>query len=600
MGNGAVHTTIFSRTAFVLTAISVAALTMCLGGSPALAGSTKTELFGPTGSVVTGETAPLAALVKGDAPTGTVTFKEGGKTLGKAKLGTSFGTQTTIAAGGWHTCAVRDDGAVVCWGKNASGELGRGASFSSAARVEVVGLSSGVVSVVTGNEFACALTDAGGVQCWGNNDDGQLGNGTKDNRDTPVKVKGLQSGVAAIGTATSGGDHACAVTTSGAAKCWGDNGSGALGNGDFYTDESTPVQVKGLTSGVVAIATGMSHTCALTAAGAMKCWGANSFGQLGNGPWDGSTAYLTPTQVKGLTSGVVAIATGSMHTCALTKVGAVQCWGENDDGELGTGDTNERSVPTQVRGLTSGVVAIAAGRDHTCALTRAGALKCWGDNTSGQLGNDTTYDSSTPVQVDGLTSGVVSIGAGGAHTCAVLEDGDVKCWGYNNEFQLGYDNTSTGSETPVTVADLSALTPARDTARAVLSGERFAAGKHTIKASYGGGSGNGASTSSTLTLKVGQGKTKIKQIKVSPKTPKAGKTARVKVAMKAVSPASGKPTGKILVKDGKKTVGKYKVKNGKAGFKLGKLSKGKHALKLTFKGDRNWGNSAAKKTVKVK
>jgi alpha-tubulin suppressor-like RCC1 family protein len=202
-------------------------------------------------------------------------------------------------------------------------------------------------------------------------------------------------------------------------KCWGGNFSGQLGDGTT-TASSTPVDVIGLGSRVVAVATGDRHTCALTSTGALLCWGSNSVGQLGDGT---TTDHLAPVAVSGLTGGVVAVAAGGSHTCALTMSGGVKCWGLSLVGQLGDGTTAERHTPVDVVGLASGVRAIAAGEGHTCAVTLAGGAKCWGDNTSGQLGDGTRSNRSTPVDVSGLTSGVSAVtagvggnGVGGLHT----------------------------------------------------------------------------------------------------------------------------------------------------------------------------------------
>jgi alpha-tubulin suppressor-like RCC1 family protein len=183
---------------------------------------------------------------------------------------------------------------------------------------------------------------------------------------------------------------------------------------------------------VLQSASGVRHTCALSSPGSVKCWGENS-GKLGNGS---STNSLTPVQVTGLTSGVTQVAMGTHHTCAIISTGGVQCWGSNSMGQLGDGTTSTRTSPVQVSGLTSGVTQISAGEYHTCALLSNASMKCWGYNADGAVGDGTTTNRSTPQQVSGLTSGVTHIGAGSYHTCATVS-GAAKCWGSNFMGQVG-------------------------------------------------------------------------------------------------------------------------------------------------------------------
>ncbi len=226
---------------------------------------------------------------------------------------------------------------------------------------------------------------------------------------------------------TAGRNHTCALLATGAVKCWGHNASGQLGDGTT-TDRLTPTAATGLASGVTAITTGRNHTCALLATGAVACWGYNPDGRLGDGS---TTDRHTPTAVTGLPSDVTAITGGTRHTCALLGTGAVACWGDNNVGQLGDGSTTDRHTPTAVTGLPSDVTAITAGTEHTCALLGTGAVTCWGNNASGQLGDNTTTDRHTPTAVTGLASGVTAISAGHHHTCALLATGALTCWGWN-------------------------------------------------------------------------------------------------------------------------------------------------------------------------
>ena len=351
-----------------------------------------------------------------------------------------------VAAGANYTCALTTAGAAYCWGGNGYGQLGDGSTDNRTTPAPVSGLGFGVAAIAARGLHTCALTTAGTALCWGHNGDGQLGDGSTDDRPTPVAVKdvggaGTLSGVAAI---AAGNLHTCALTTAGTALCWGHNGDGRLGDGSGGgggSSQTTPVSVSGLGTSVNAITAGGYHTCALTTAGTALCWGANLFGQLGNG---NTAIQLAPVSVKdvggaGTLSGVAAIAASTSHTCALTTTGAVQCWGSNTKGKLGDGSTAQRTAPVDVKdvggaGTLSGVAAIATGDGHTCARTTAGAALCWGYNSNGQLGDGSTTDRSTPVAANGLGSGVAAIAAG-AHTCALTTAGAVQCWGWNYDGQ---------------------------------------------------------------------------------------------------------------------------------------------------------------------
>ncbi len=239
-----------------------------------------------------------------------------------------------------------------------------------------------------------------------------------------------------IGEIAAGALHSCAHVEAGGVTCWGNNQFGQLGD-NTVTQRPTPVDVSGLGGGLAAITSGLFHDCALTTAGGVKCWGNNFSGQLG----DNSTRdRLVPVEVSGLARGMAAISAGGDHTCALTIGGGVKCWGNNSYGQLGDGTTTQRLIPVDVAGLGSGVASISAGAEHTCARTTAGGVKCWGYNPFGQLGDNSTTHRITPVDVLGLGSGVAAIAAGaGDHACALTTAGAVKCWGSNTNGELGDD-----------------------------------------------------------------------------------------------------------------------------------------------------------------
>lgn len=350
-----------------------------------------------------------------------------------------------VSPGRTFTCALTKQGGVKCWGKNNSGQLGDGTTETRLSAVDVVGFPSGVQAVEVGQVHTCVLTTQGGVKCWGYNGYGELGDGTTESKATPVDVIGLSSGVKSL---VVGDDHSCALTTQGGVKCWGFGFNGQLGYGGTAETNSTPVDVIGLQSGVQTIAAGVSHTCAITEQGGVKCWGFNFFGQLGSGKT--SFQELRPVDVVGLGSSAKAIAIGASHSCSLMSLNGMKCWGANSQGQLGNGTYNDLLVPTDVVGLQSNLHAITAGQYHTCALVTQGLTKCWGFNGFGQLGLGTTISQSLPVDVSGLSSGVKYIAAGTSHTCAVTDQDEVKCWGLNQYGQLG-DGTKTDRTMPVTV-----------------------------------------------------------------------------------------------------------------------------------------------------
>jgi len=307
--------------------------------------------------------------------------------------------------------------------------------------------AAGVIGISAGGFHGCALSSGGAVRCWGRNDNGQLGNGTTINSATPVDVSGL-SGVAAI---SGGGQHTCALTGGGAVRCWGDNAFGQLGN-NSTTDSATPVDVTGLGSGVVAITAGGFHTCAITNLSVLRCWGKNDRGQLGDGT---AINRLVPTDVVGLGSASAGALGGGdtmgAHTCARTSIDAARCWGRNDFGQLGNASLFDSVSPVDASGLGSGVSGITAGRYHSCALLGSGGVKCWGWNIGGQLGNGTTTTSTVPIDVIALGGPVTSVRAGGGHTCALTSPGGVKCWGFNTSGELGDGTSGNSRSTPVDV-----------------------------------------------------------------------------------------------------------------------------------------------------
>jgi alpha-tubulin suppressor-like RCC1 family protein len=381
--------------------------------------------------------------------------------VGLASLAPTCSTQATaVSVGLDESCAVISGGTVKCWGGNFDGDLGDGSTTSTPLPTTVVNLPGSVTSIFSGFYFGCALLSGGGVACWGNDDSGQLGNGTFGQpQTTPVSVLGLSNATSI--PSSSRGAHVCVLTSVGKVECWGENSFGELGDGST-TNRSTPVTVvEGQGEYPFAIATGGDHSCLLATyldapisnaclpgqcpQGFARCWGRNTFGQLGDGTTDDKH---TPVPVVGGAL-YTAISGGANHTCALLADGRVQCWGFNFYGQLGDGTNMDRVTPVTVQGLGGAVISLAAGSEHTCAIVSGGQVQCWGENDAGQLGDGTNTTRLTPVTVPGLT-GVTAIGAGYQTTCALLSSGQVQCWGNGDQGQLG-DGVDGSSSTPVPV-----------------------------------------------------------------------------------------------------------------------------------------------------
>lgn len=387
-----------------------------------------------------------------------------------------------ISGGGSHTCARTTGGTVWCWGSNSVGQIGDGTSGGRRSPVPVVGLDRPRF-IASGAAHTCAIDRSGQVQCWGSNVLGALGDGTTTDRSVPTEVEGLGGTAVAV---TAGTFNTCAVLTDGAVKCWGRNSYGEVGAPsrdecvilpDYPEPCSlTPVEISELRGMVTDIDASSSHTCAVTTAGGVKCWGYNGSLALGvptselcsphgydtpcsTVPVDACQTYDEGAQecVEPL-SGVSAVSAGSSHTCAAATGGTVKCWGAFWGGRLGDGGACYEFCPPvdvcadydteelKCHELLTDIADVQAGDGHSCALGLAGAVWCWGDNYPGGLLGDNDacgYDCPTPVSVcAGETcaaplAGATAISAGYFHACAIQMGGKVSCWGQNVYGQLG-------------------------------------------------------------------------------------------------------------------------------------------------------------------
>ena len=398
-------------------------------------------------------------------------------------------TAARLSAGAYHACVVLDSttgpGSVKCWGEGDFGRLGQGSISAlgdepgEMTDLLPIDLRASATLAVAGVYHTCAVLDDGSLKCWGWGQYGQLGQGSRTTwGNQPGQMAALEPftlGAKCVSVAL-GETHTCALLDGGSVKCWGGATHGQLGEDSASTLGDDPGEMAALLpinlgANAVAIAAGSHHTCALLVGGLVKCWGKGTNGQLGQdststlGDQPGEMAALTPVR---LNSSAIGIAAGSEHSCALLDGGLVQCWGLGSDGRLGQdststlGDEPGEMAALKPINLGASAIAIAAGGSHTCALLDGGSIKCWGSGAHGELGTDSTEslgdEPGEMASLAGIRIGAsVAIAAGRLYTCALLEDGTVKCWGWGGSGQLGQDSIATVGDSPGEMTALRAV-----------------------------------------------------------------------------------------------------------------------------------------------
>lgn len=417
-------------------------------------------------------------------------------------------TAVGISAGRSHTCALLEDNRISCWGENKVGQLGNGGNDSSATPIPVSNINN-AISIHSGDDFSCAQLLDATLSCWGSNKFDQLGVGADSTGTVPKVVSGIKRNT----MIATGYNHVCADSQSTdiadrKVKCWGKNASGQLGINSLRNAVVLPETVRDFqtqsgttTDQAIALAGGAEHTCVIISEGSVNCFGSSETGQIGNSTSGPKVRAKVPALTSGITT-AKAISAGDEHTCVILADNSVQCWGGNIISQLGIGSLVDSAVPLTIRDLSAR--AIAAGKSHTCAIRTDNSVVCWGYNGFGQLGNGRFANSAVPRAVPSIsvqdvflgenhtcalivgggtkcwgsnvytqlanlvkdssvdpvdtsttgTSSIMKVGAGGDHTCAILADKNVQCWGRNRDGQLGIGNKGDSQPLPVSVTSI--------------------------------------------------------------------------------------------------------------------------------------------------
>jgi len=334
--------------------------------------------------------------------------------------------------GAFHTCGITTAKSLYCWGYNTSGQTGDGTVNTPRLSAHRVGAAGVWTSVDAGSAHTCGITTAKSLYCWGNNGAGQTGDGTINH----PRLSLHRVGAAGVWTTVAAGRlHTCGITTAKNLYCWGYNGYGQTGDGTANTPRLTLHRV-GAAGVWRSVAAGDTHTCGITSAKNLYCWGNNGFGQTGDGTTTSPRLSLHRVGAAGVWTSVSA---GDFHTCGITAAKSLYCWGNNFNGQTGDGTVNTPRLSLHRVGAAGVWTRVDAGAGHTCGITSAKSLYCWGYNGFGQTGDGTTTNPRLSLHRVGAAGVWTRVDAGGGHTCGITTAKNLYCWGHNQFGQTGDD-----------------------------------------------------------------------------------------------------------------------------------------------------------------
>jgi alpha-tubulin suppressor-like RCC1 family protein len=355
----------------------------------------------------------------------------------------SFQDWANVSAGDSHTCGVRSNGKLYCWGADYAGQVGDGSNDGDGAPYpRRIGAFEDWSAVSAGGSHTCGIRHGGKLYCWGGDYTGQIGNGNgyDSNVISPKRIGSLED----WSNVSAGRLHTCGVRKNGKLYCWGMDINGQVGDGDGSSDKSAPVRI-GTHEDWSTVDAGSDHTCGVRTNGKLYCWGWDNLGQVGDGNGGSDTRVTAPRRI-GTLEDWSKVSTGAIHSCGIRHGGKLYCWGNDGNGQIGDGGSDkDKSAPVRV-GTFEDWSNVSAGIIHTCGIRTNGRLYCWGNDSKGQLGDGfLQHDGATGPRRIGTFEDWSKVSAGAAHTCGVRKNGKLYCWGSDDEAQIGNGEDETGT-----------------------------------------------------------------------------------------------------------------------------------------------------------